>query len=300
VTDLLIGASYGGDDNRGTAYIYSGRTHARLHELRGPSTRSSFGRSVAGVGDQDGDGCADVLIGSPLSNVSDGRVYLYSGKTGAELHVWSGEEVQGDHSLFGNSVQAVGDLNGDGIQEMLIGAPKEDAERGRAYLISGRTRKTVYIHQTLQDSGADFDERCGHHLNALPDVNGDGLPDYIITSFWHHNADGAEVGGVFVYAGNDFWLQSSCSQCTAGTTVDLYLRGGEPNALALLSVVSLDTNPLYRPVTFLRLNADGDATFTATIPPDLIGHQVGLKAWSTRTTTQGAPKDSGVEVLTVE
>ena len=92
----------------------------------------------------------------------------------------------------------------------------------------------------------------------------------------------------------------TANSATKADTVDLHLRGGEPDAFSLLAVVAVDGNPVFHPLAIQRLDTNGEATFTATVPPGLSGHTVSTQAWTTRTITQGPPKDSSpatIEVL---
>ena len=298
VADLLAGAPGGGPDGRGEAYIYSGRTHEILHTLRSSSANpSSFGGAVAAPGDLDGDGCADVLAAGHCTTFTgktcDGEVVLFSGKTGAELHRWQGLS---DDEKFGFRVDALGDLDGDGFSEILVGAHGAFDGDGRVYLFSGRTRRLLYLHEEHHTEQDVF----GWAARGVGDVNQDGIPDYGVGAKGYQNSDGDYIGRLYVFAGNDFWLQANCKQCNEGDSVDLHLRGGEPDAFSLLAVVAVDGTPTFHPLAFQRLDTHGEATFTATVPPGLSGHTVSTQAWTTRTITQGPPKDSSpatIEVL---
>ena len=298
VADLLAGAPGGGFEGRGEAYIYSGRTHEILHTLRSSSANpSSFGGAVAAPGDLDGDGCADVLAAGHCTTFTgktcDGEVVLFSGKTGAELHRWQGLS---DDEKFGFRVDALGDLDGDGFSEILVGAYGAFDGDGRVYLFSGRTRRLLYLHEEHHTEQDVF----GWAARGVGDVNQDGIPDYGVGAKGYQNSDGDYIGRLYVFAGNDFWLQANCKQCNEGDSVDLHLRGGEPDAFSLLAVVAVDGTPTFHPLAFQRLDTHGEATFTATVPPGLSGHTISTQAWTTRTITQGPPKDSSpatIEVL---
>jgi hypothetical protein len=104
-----------------------------------------FGRSVSGAGDVNGDGYADVVVGAYWENPGSspdgaGRAYVFDGQTGALLHtlVSPNEEFDGD---FGISVSGAGDANGDGYDDVVVGAHWEDpgpspSNAGRAYTYS--------------------------------------------------------------------------------------------------------------------------------------------------------------------
>src|SRR5262249_54236580 len=137
VTDLIVGEVNGGSDTRGRVGATPGRPH---NLLWGPAGRAGDqnGYAVADAGDVNGDGIPDVISGAPGSGNDPGRAYIYSGATGrtiARLHGHrAGEE-------FGAAVASAGDVNGDGVPDLLVGAPGSGAARPparRAYVRSGR------------------------------------------------------------------------------------------------------------------------------------------------------------------
>lgn len=106
-------------NSQGYVVVYSGHSGDRLFHWSGGATGHLFGWIVAGAGDQDQDGHADVLVGSP--GAGTGQVTLYSGIDGSVLRVFQGEQPG---SKFGQDLNQIGDLDGDGAPELLIGAPQ--------------------------------------------------------------------------------------------------------------------------------------------------------------------------------
>ncbi|HEY1491475.1 MAG TPA: FG-GAP-like repeat-containing protein, partial [Steroidobacteraceae bacterium] len=105
IPDVVASGPYAG----GVARVYSGRDGRVLHEFRAPRADESFGNHVAGAGDVDGDGYADVIVGSPGKDgehPSAGHAYVYSGQSGALLLTLSGERA-GDQ--FGSTVAGYAD-----------------------------------------------------------------------------------------------------------------------------------------------------------------------------------------------
>jgi len=146
----------------------------------------SFGYSVASAGDVNNDGYDDVIVGAyeedPAPSLSGaGRVYVYSGRTGAVLHVLtSPNEDAGSH--FGYSVDGAGDVNNDGYSDIVVGANWEEPEAGplnsgRAYVFSGATGSIV--HQLLSPNSEEGGE-FGHSVSGAGDVNNDGYDDVIV------------------------------------------------------------------------------------------------------------------------
>lgn len=126
--------------------------------------------SVALLGDLNGDGHSEWLVGFPhtdTANSDAGEATLFSGIDHSVLQVFSGA---GPNARFGTSVTNVGDLDGDGLAEFAIGAAGERAVR----LYSGATLGLLWLH--AEPTVADF----GKSLAAAGDVNGDGIVDLVV------------------------------------------------------------------------------------------------------------------------
>jgi hypothetical protein len=101
-------------------YVRSGRDGRKLHTFTGETAGEGLGTSPANVGDVDGDGHADILVGAwqyAGAAVSGGRAYLYSGKDGALLKTFTCR-TPGD--TFGFDAVGLGDVDGDGTVDFLI------------------------------------------------------------------------------------------------------------------------------------------------------------------------------------
>lgn len=169
--DLAVGAPGMGP---GRVAVVSGLGGATLLGLTGAASGDSFGFAVAGVGDVDGDGVPDVLVGAPHADGAGpnaGRATVHSGVDGTVLFVLDG----GPFDLLGRAVAAAGDLDGDGRPDLLVGVPFADAggfNAGRVLMVSGADGSTLGV----QDGAAPGDQ-LGTWVAALGDVDGDGIPD---------------------------------------------------------------------------------------------------------------------------
>lgn len=158
--DLIVGArgSDANGSNAGRAYVFSGVDGDTLYTFDGEELGDLFGERLSGVGDVNSDGTPDIVIGSPIWGGSRGRVYVFSGASGAPLAILSGE-AGGDQF---HEVSTAGDVDGDNRPELLVGARSwGPSAEGRAYIIDvtpGATGETP-------DECWDFD---GDSEGALP------------------------------------------------------------------------------------------------------------------------------------
>ena len=171
--DVIVGApqeaATSGENNAGATYLYDGDTGAFIRTLQTSSANIDPGRrlgsAVAGVGDIDGGGDPDILVGAPFQAAGGaqgaGRAYLFRGEDGSVIRTITGGNV--DTGRFGTSVAGVGNLVGDATPDLLIGAPRENAtaagsplnEAGRVYLIdgSGTLGPTVITSSNVETGG---------------------------------------------------------------------------------------------------------------------------------------------------
>jgi Ca2+-binding RTX toxin-like protein len=135
IPDLLVGADeqdVNGNANQGQAFVFSGADGSLLLTLDNPTPQAfaEFGFAVAGAGDVNGDGRADLLVGADEQdvngNVNQGQAFVFSGVDGSLLLTLDNPTPQAG-AFFAGAVAGAGDVNSDGRVDLLVGAPGQDA-----------------------------------------------------------------------------------------------------------------------------------------------------------------------------
>ncbi|MBK8179607.1 MAG: FG-GAP repeat protein [Planctomycetes bacterium] len=177
IPELAVGAPCPRLDRPGYVRVLAGRNASVLATFGGQRTWEQFGTALCGAGDTDGDGHADLLVGSPLARPGAreaeaarehacGAVTLFSGRTGRPRFVLAS---QGSEDRLGTSVALGPDLNGDGLRDLLAGAPQRYLPRGgyvQAFSAADGTELATWI-------GAGTGDQFGAATAALA-VTGPG------------------------------------------------------------------------------------------------------------------------------
>lgn len=201
VDDIFAGGHGGPVQNQGVALLWSGKTGKRLHRFLGTSIHDFLGHAVSGAGDLNGDGTPDLLIGIPDEDSAGnnaGKVVAYSGKDFKVLWSHVGDAATDN---FGHAVCVIGDVNGDQIGDVAVGAPQfTPTSLGAGYvrILSGKTGVSL-----KKWHGKKLGDWFGEPVSPVGDWNGDGTPDLLVGSSRAAEGSTLEVGRADILSGKD-------------------------------------------------------------------------------------------------
>ena len=172
-----------------------------------------YGTRISTAGDVNGDGFDDILIGSPRGVEQTGIVQLFLGGEGglSSEAVWT-YEAETHSGRFGTGLAAVGDVDGDGFDDVMITAPFEDgtagANAGRVYLFRGSAVSGLHEEPELVLEGDEAGMVFGFSIAALGDLNDDGYGDVAVSAPGYQDPEGGS-GAVYVFFGQENGISTS-------------------------------------------------------------------------------------------
>jgi Ca2+-binding RTX toxin-like protein len=262
--DVIVGAIFGeaGGPNTGAAYVIFGQAGATRASIDlsslaasdgftviGDATFDRTGGAVSGAGDINGDGIDDLIVSSRSASTGEygvGKTHVIFGRTGAtranidlgSFSVADGFIIIGDaeSDSSGTSVSNAGDVNGDGIDDLIISAPYNDAgggNAGAAYIVfgkSGATRTTIDLSSFSATDGFvivgdSIDDRLGFSVSGAGDINGDGFDDLIVGAAFGDDG-GSDAGEAYVIFGRAGATRSTIDLGTLSRADGLIIVGG--------------------------------------------------------------------------
>ncbi len=252
VSDLVVGAPGHGETlaGAGRVYVFAGGAVASTPVMvsDGSALTASLGFSVAGVGDFNGDGAADIGAGAPLFDTDAGQdrgqVVLFFGGAGFDGtpdYVVSGRRAD---ARLGTAIAPAGDPTGRGKDDFVVSAPgyvelnnidPTASQNGRVYLVEGGTLPSddALVIASRNVSNAEF----GSALAGGGDLNGDGFDDWVVGAV-SDNTGGSGAGLALVYKGGRGgtpgrgWLATGDFDSDGGT--DLVVINGDTDTVSVL------------------------------------------------------------------
>ena len=235
VPDLIVGAYLadpGGNTSAGSTYVFSGATMALLHQFDGEAPGDTLGWFVDGPGDTDGDGLGDVLVGAwqakPGGRPRAGSCYLHSGQSGFLLFRFDGVAANDE---LGRSCSAVGDVDGDGVVDLVLGA---DTRRHGGLPAVG----SAYVYgsnhglDTDGDALSDFAEALTGTDIRDQDTDDDGLADGEECLPWGTSAVVIDTDGDLLQDGTEQAVVSgqpgNPAAGIAGTDLAVFIPDADP------------------------------------------------------------------------
>lgn len=188
VKDFAVGApcASSGDSLRvGRVKIFAGHSGALLQSFKGSDAEQEFGASLAWLPDVDGDGRAELAVGSATADapkpgggflITAGKVELFSSGGGVLWTVYGPNAA----AALGESLGALSDLNFDGKVDLVAGASGAQVlnkVRGRGYLLSGASGAKI-----AQSDGSDIDQQWASVVGSAGDLDLDGTEDWVVAT----------------------------------------------------------------------------------------------------------------------
>ncbi len=212
--DVIVGARYFPDGNgveTGSAYVYLGGSGGvdldEETKLKAASAVAPnyYGCSVSSAGDLNDDGYDDVIVGANGHNSNAGSAHVYKGGPGGvdrstEVELTSTDAAPSEQ--FGTSVSGIGDMDDDGYDDLVVGAPWDDSI-GSVSVYLGTANGIVSQSETrITASDATPDAAFGWSVAGIGDSNGDGQDDFITGSPGDGNNWSPDSGSAYAFAGS--------------------------------------------------------------------------------------------------
>lgn len=216
--------------------------------LDGAASRDFLGSSVSSAGDVNGDGFDDFIIGAngaDPNGYSSGSSYVLFGKsfkfdtptTLSELDGSNGFRLDGmeEYNYSGSAVSGAGDVNGDGFDDVIVGAADADSngiDSGSSYVVFGKAsgfEATMNLSDLDGDNGFRLDgvssfDYLGRSVSSAGDVNGDGFGDLVVGA-WGAESNGFSTGTSYVVFGKPSGFDAKMNLSTLDGSNGFRLEG---------------------------------------------------------------------------
>lgn len=202
--DVIVGIAYGGLDsasNKGAVLVFYGSSAGLSAtpdwQKDGTQSYGQFGHRVSTAGDVNNDGYDDIIVGAPVNSGATGQAFVFLGSVSglSNTPVWTGTG-EFSNQIFGYSVYDAGDVNNDGYDDIIVGAPDDNAGgTGKAYVYYGNS-SGISASPEWTATG-EINSNFGQWAATAGDYNGDGFSDIIVGA-----PNNSPYGKAYVYKGS--------------------------------------------------------------------------------------------------
>ncbi len=218
----------------------------------------NFGGSVSSIGDLDGDGVEDIVVGArfdSIGGINRGAVYtLFMNKNGTAASTvkiasgLNGGPILNERDYFGSSVSSIGDLDGDGVKDIVVGAYRDDtggSDRGAIYILfmnkNGTVASSVKIaNNTNGGPILKNGDLFGSSVSSIGDLNNDGVDDIVVGAKLD-DTGGSNRGAVYVLFMNSDGTAASTVKIASGLNGGPILKNGDLFGSSVSSIGSISS-----------------------------------------------------------
>lgn len=206
----------------------------------GLNTSDRYGGAIASIGDLNGDGVADLVVGAPLDeagvSAAAGAIFIHFMNTDGSIDssvkigqgTTNGPSGLGPNDQYGTSVACIGDLDGDGVQDILVGAAVDEAGAtsnvGAVFIhylkTDGTIKSSVKIGEgtTNGPTGLAGNDSYGSSVASIGDLDGDGVQDIAVGALFDENGATSDTGAIWIHFMNTNGSIDSSVKIGEGTT----------------------------------------------------------------------------------